>query len=213
MYPWVGSCDTPGCWYSIAGRTPDEVEAKLVHEVHKNSMKGKTVIRKSQYEKIWDELDETTSRILGGEQNPSEKAYAQGLAFALAAFAYVGLDTPQLIAREAKERWKMRTGEIPFRPTQGYVFNVENANFSPDAYLAQNGTDEDRARLARARQEAAAARAAAEAATPAKSRGKAKKEFNPQQQQGIKMARTAGMSDADLAKMYGCTEADIKAVV
>jgi hypothetical protein len=165
-------------------------------------------IRKSQYEKIWDELDESMSIIMSGETEASkkerEKIYAKALAFALATFSHVGLDSVEAITKEALARYKMRTGKIPFRPTQGYVFSVEKANYSPEAYAAAKG-------------EAAATRERAEATSGYSNRSGVheipKNKLSDKQQAAIKAGLSGGMSPKDLASLYHVPLSAVEALV
>lgn len=225
-YPWVGNCDREGCYYFIAGETREEVEHKVKPENHRCPLKGSTHMGemkrpKNGYERIWDELDETVSILkdsahLSVDEKEKEKRYAQGLAFALAAIGQYQLTTVEQINKEANKRWKWRTGQAPFTPTQGYTWGLED-----DTPAWEHPNNEYwRGVQERARKEAAEARANAEAATPTTTprasaraqRASTKKQLTEQQIAAIRMAK-AMIPSADLAKMYGCTVADIEAVV
>jgi hypothetical protein len=220
-YPWIGACEVNDCYYAIAGKTKEEVEHKIMPENHRCPLKGSTHVGEMQrpkngYERIWDELDECVSVLKDPDTSPEkkeiERRYAQGLAFALAAIGQYDLHSVEQINKEANDRWKMRTGQIMWRPTQGYSWGTLD---DTPAWEHPNNEywREQQAKLReRAKVEAAESRARAEAATPARSRGKVKKTFTEAQLASIRMAK-AMISTADLAKMYGCTEADIEGVV
>ena len=222
QYPWVGNCEVEDCYYFIAGRTREEVEEKVKPENHRCPLKGSTHMGemkrpKNGYERIWDELDETVS-ILKDPDTPADKKeterrFAQGLAFALAAIGQYQLQTVEQINKEANERWKMRTGQVMWRPTQGYTWGLEDDTPAWEHPNNEYWREQQKKIQEKAKAEAAESRARAEAATPGKVKSiKSKVVLTDQQIAGIRMAK--GMvSTSDLAKMYGVPEAEIEAVV
>lgn len=91
---------------------------------------------KSTNEHIWDLLDECIDQIKKIQkqeplQDPTAQAerdldyknligYAEGVSDCLAFWAPPPFQSRELVLREAQSRWKMRMGEIDWRPTPGY---------------------------------------------------------------------------------------------
>ena len=194
-WPFRVICDKAGCFHMVSCRTKEEADRDYLE--HVCPRKGPTVHRKSTYEKIWDELDLTMTEIKTTGDSPAKekaKSYALGLAFALAEFKHITLDTVDAIRREANARYKMRTGEMEFRPTQGYVFDVKQANFSPEA-------------IERAKKEAA------ETVERSADTTRPKSVLTDKQKIAVQAGLAGGMNPQDLATLYKVPLEAVRALV
>lgn len=194
-------CGSDQCWFVGHGATKGD--AQIVLDEHKcptPPYRNELVTGRSTIQKVWDELDavidalaeQTSYNELDGEQL---KGYARGIAFTLSMMSHPYFRTVSDIAKEAKERRKMRTGAIDFRDTPGYKYNPMPTERTYGAVKTEP----------------------AEKRTPSVRKGVAKKPtpLPAGTVNKIKAAHGSGMftDPQDLALMCGVTVEQVKAVI
>ncbi len=162
---------------------------------------------KSVNEMCWDLLDECIDQIhklpKGADRTSEQeddfrdlRGYAQGVADCLAFWAPPLYQTRELVLREAQSRWKMRMGQLDFRPTPGY-----NAGWKPEPGEKFSGPKPVNTALDRHNKQAAK-KAAKKTAT--------KKAIPADAVAGVKLALESGWEVSQIAKLYKVSEEQVE---
>jgi hypothetical protein len=133
-YPWVASCNEPGCYFIVSARSEKQGEQSLGQ--HKCPYGGNErgyehgIMRagRNLHEGVWDLLDSVTDGLMLAKADVGQvsaekvdflKGRASGLASVIMFIATPYFDTVQDVSRWALERYKMRTGQREHEPTVG----------------------------------------------------------------------------------------------
>lgn len=216
-------CGAKTCWF--VGHSPSEEDAQKLLDSHTcptPPARNELPSGYSTIEKLWDQLDMATEAILGSQaiqlgnqviDGVQLRGYARGISFALSMMCHPHFKTEMDIAREAADRYKIRKGTLPYRPTPGYRFNP-----LPTPTTPPNGV--------RGPHHGATKPAAAATTTARKSRGTLSQAaqaaaarvdlstITPQKRTGILNGATTGTFSYDeLAEMFNVTVETIKVIV
>lgn len=169
---------------------------------------------KSVNEMCWDLLDECIDKIKKlmkldtletAQVNDllSLKGYANGVADCLAFWAPPPYQSRELVLREAQSRWKMRMGELDWRPTPGY-----HAGWKPEAGEKFHGPRPINTALDRAAKEAE--RGTPRRRRPASKKTRPKSDLPRDKVDGIVTALESGWEVADIANLFKVDVSKVK---
>lgn len=204
IYQYTVRCGSPNCWFVGHGGNRDDAQFTLdEHACPTPPRRNELPTGRSTLEKLWDELDDAVAALIekraynnmeGGELS----GYVKGIAFNLSMFCHPYFRTIRDISREAKARYDMSKGKIPWRPTPSYKYNPMP---SPTANVVK--TEPASRRAPAARKKAAPVKAAP-----------APVNLTDDQVASIKAAGASGMfSPEELASMYGATTAQVTQII
>lgn len=126
-------CDVEGCWF-MGGSFPTHGDAKQYLADHKEGGRNFTEpcpapprreslpSGLSYVEKCWRELDDVVEALATGQQyrgmtKEQCQGYARGISFNIVMLEPVHFGTIEEVSRHARDRRKMRLGEIPWAKT------------------------------------------------------------------------------------------------
>jgi hypothetical protein len=214
-------CEVDGCMALAYGRSENTVRHQLANHICPALPRKDLHVTSAgtAFRKMWDELDDTiwdykeleAAPQTGGEtyvwleEISQLKGKARGLSLAIAfAGAPYWRDHVDVL-REANKRWKMHKKLIKWEPTPGYeVYPVTSPMWLPQK---ETQTLKSATKPATKPGLKPAKKAAQKATAPAT------KQFTQVEIDLIKNSVLAGMSVADLAKMYGVAESRIRGII
>lgn len=216
-------CGSKECWF--VGHSPDEAGAQKVLDAHTcptPPARNELPSGYSTTEKLWDQLDMATEAILNQKHlklgdlyldGIQLRGYARGISFALSMMCHPHFRTETDIAREAAARYKIRKGDMPFRPTPGYRFNPLPSPTSPPPGTREphHGTTKPAAATGPAARKPRGT--LSKAAQAAAARVDMSSIDSKKRQQILNGATMMGFSYDELATMYDVTVETIKVIV
>jgi hypothetical protein len=127
----IWRCEVEGCWYVATPSSDVNLdEIKRVHETGNGNsnpcpsppLREELPSGLSEVEKLWREIDDVVDAILSGVpyramETSALSGYVKGLAFSIVMKDSHHFPNIKAVSVEARERWKMRKNDIPWRPT------------------------------------------------------------------------------------------------
>lgn len=129
IFQYTVRCGAANCWFVGHGGAPGDAQITLdEHECPTPPRRNELPTGRSTLEKLWDELDDAVMALLdkqsyNGMSDVELKGYVKGIAFNLSMFCHPYFKTIKDVSREAKARYDMSKGKIPWRPTPSYRYN------------------------------------------------------------------------------------------
>lgn len=194
-------CGADDCWFVGHGAT--QPDAQIVLDEHKcptPPARNEIPSGRSTLEKTWDELDDVTRALIcnteyNGMSGDTLKGYAKGVAFTLSMMTHPFYRTIRDIAQEARQRYLMAEGTVPYRPTPSYRYNPMPTP-TPGVISTVPAAKAPPARKVAAKK------------TPATTA-----EISADKIAAVKAAKSSGMfSNTDIATMYQLTEQQVESI-
>lgn len=197
-------CGFDNCWFVGHGAREEDARKLLdEHECPTPPRRNELASGRSTLEKLWNEMDDVTAALINktsynNMDGEKLRGYAQGIAFNLTMMTQPYFKTIKEVAIEARARYQMSKGEIPFRPTPSYRYNPMSS--ATPGVVSTKPVEAAPPKKAPVQRRSAAAKAApppVDDATAAM----------------LKVGASGGFSAADLALMYGLTTEQVKSVI
>ncbi len=214
LFPWRAEHEVGHCnWGSVFYTRAEAEHALATHQCKQTYQRMNGMSIAEQY---WVELDRVIDKIKKGGRNADPEAYhklqgrAGGLAYCIVKACEPYYDAEVDVSKEALRRWKMRNGKMDWEPTPGYQYNPQPAHEHARATLGHDApatyTQPHNRGTAPVAAPVSGRRRRAGAATPVE------KQLSELEKETIR--KTGGaFPSADLAKMYGVSEATIRSLI